>query len=127
MSNKFHSVVSRRDFMKSLGLAGAGIGAAAATAPVFHDLDEVMSSSYANASRPWWVKNREFMDPTAEVDWSIMKRYDRRNNAQNRNVEDLFYGQRMMDARDNQKAVLADMIARSSRPHERYNIRRILE
>ena len=30
--SKFHSVVSRRDFMKGLGLAGAGLGAAAATA-----------------------------------------------------------------------------------------------
>jgi histidinol-phosphate/aromatic aminotransferase/cobyric acid decarboxylase-like protein len=40
---KFHSTVSRRTFMKGLGLAGAGIGAAAAAAPVFHDLDEVSS------------------------------------------------------------------------------------
>ncbi len=37
--SKFHHTVTRRDFMKGLGLAGAGLGAAAATAPVFHDLD----------------------------------------------------------------------------------------
>jgi hypothetical protein len=34
--SKFHSTVSRRTFMKGLGLAGAGLGTAAATAPVFH-------------------------------------------------------------------------------------------
>jgi len=39
--SKFHSIVSRRQFMKGLGLTGAGIGAAALTAPMFHDLDEV--------------------------------------------------------------------------------------
>lgn len=39
--HSFHSTVSRRDFMKTLGLAGAGVGAAAATFPVFHDLDEL--------------------------------------------------------------------------------------
>ena len=41
----FHSQVSRRDFMKGLGLTGAGLGAAGMINPVFHDLDEVLSSS----------------------------------------------------------------------------------
>lgn len=41
--NKLHSTVSRRDFMKGLGLAEAGLGAAMAAAPVFHDLDEVIA------------------------------------------------------------------------------------
>ena len=45
--SKFHSTVTRRDFMKGLGLAGAGIGAAAAASPVFHDLDEVAASNQA--------------------------------------------------------------------------------
>jgi epoxyqueuosine reductase len=102
--SKFHSIVSRRDFMKGIGLAGAGLGAAAATTPVFHDLDEVMSSSYSEKTRPWWVTSREFMDTTNEVDWGIMKRYDRRDNAQNSNVETLFYGDEMQAARDGQKA-----------------------
>jgi len=43
--SKFHSTITRRDFMKGLGLAGAGLGAAAATAPVFRDLDEIVSSA----------------------------------------------------------------------------------
>ena len=49
--------MSRRDFMKALGLAGAGVGAAAAAAPVFHDLDEVMSSA-SMQKHPWYVKER---------------------------------------------------------------------
>ncbi|GAI88797.1 unnamed protein product, partial [marine sediment metagenome] len=40
--SKYHSTVSRRDFMKALGLGAAGLGAAGAAAPVFHDLDEVI-------------------------------------------------------------------------------------
>ncbi|PPD59097.1 reductive dehalogenase [Dehalogenimonas etheniformans] len=72
--SKFHSMVSRRDFMKGLGLAG--MGAAALTTPIFHDLDEVVSSSLASFERPWWVKQRE--EPTVEIDWNVLKRYDAR-------------------------------------------------
>ncbi len=67
--SKFHSTVSRRDFMKGLGLAGAGLGAAAATAPVFHDLDELASSKTTHPL-PWWVK--EVDEPTVPIDWSIL-------------------------------------------------------
>lgn len=76
--NKFHSTVSRRDFMKSMGLVGAGLGAAAATAPVFHDLDEFVSSSKAtHPAQDWWVKERDYGDITTPVDWNIFKPYDR--------------------------------------------------
>ncbi|AII60305.1 reductive dehalogenase [Dehalococcoides mccartyi] len=72
--SSFHSIVSRRDFMKALGLAGAGVGTTAAVAPVFRDLDEVISTSaesdYAN---PWWVK--EVDQPTTEIDWNILQRF----------------------------------------------------
>ena len=57
----FHGTVSRRDFMKNLGLAGAGIGAAALVAPVFHDLDEMAASTGAAPKRPWYVKERDFL------------------------------------------------------------------
>ncbi|RAL68872.1 Tetrachloroethene reductive dehalogenase TceA [Dehalococcoides mccartyi] len=33
--SSFHSIVSRRDFMKALGLAGAGVGTTAAVARCF--------------------------------------------------------------------------------------------
>ena len=72
--SKFHSTVTRRDFMKGLGLAGAGIGAAAAAAPVFHDLDEVSSSSLSTLKYPWYVKSVD--KPTVEIDWGLMKPYD---------------------------------------------------
>ncbi|PKH45665.1 reductive dehalogenase, partial [Dehalococcoides mccartyi] len=39
--SKFHSTLSRRDFVKALGLSGAGLGLASAAAPAFHDLDEL--------------------------------------------------------------------------------------
>lgn len=70
--SKFHSTLSRREFMKAMGLAGAGLGAAAATAPVFHDMDEVLSSTPASEwKNPWWVKERDYEDPTVEVDWDV--------------------------------------------------------
>ncbi|AHB14174.1 reductive dehalogenase [Dehalococcoides mccartyi] len=73
---KKHSTVSRRDFMKGLGLAGAGIGAAAAVTPVFHDLDELLASPQAKLNRPWYVKSREFGDIGMELDWNLLKRRD---------------------------------------------------
>ncbi|WP_152993938.1 reductive dehalogenase [Dehalococcoides mccartyi] len=81
--SKIHSTVSRRDFMKGLGLAGAGLGAAASTTPVFHDMDELIASSGFSGSEsysryPWWVK--EVDKPTAEIDWNLMKPYDMRNS-----------------------------------------------
>ena len=74
--SKFHTTVSRRNFMKGLGLAGAGIGAAAATAPVFRDIDEVGTSSKAIHKEPWYVKELEFERPSNDVDWSAMAVWD---------------------------------------------------
>ncbi|ACZ62419.1 reductive dehalogenase [Dehalococcoides mccartyi] len=72
--SKFHNTVSRRDFMKVLGLTGAGLGAISATAPVFHDLDELLSSEQAKLNRSWYVKPRESGDFGVEIDWDVMKR-----------------------------------------------------
>ena len=71
--SKFHSTVSRREFMKGLGLAGAGLGGAAAVAPVFHDLDELMSSADVQQKRAWWIK--EVDEPTVDIDWNLMARH----------------------------------------------------
>ena len=73
--NKFHSTVSRRTFMKGLGLAGAGLGAAAAATPVYHDLDELIASPTAAFKRPFWVNERDYGNPTIEVDWSQKTRF----------------------------------------------------
>lgn len=72
--SKFHSTVSRRDFMKAIGLGAAGIGAAGVATPVFHDLDEFISSKPENErERAWWVKQVD--EPTVEIDWNLMSRH----------------------------------------------------
>ncbi len=88
--SKFHSTVTRRDFMKGLGLAGAGLGVAAAVSPVFNDLDEVMSSPNSLHYRPWYVKERELFNPTQEVDWNLMKRFNRMNEAHQLRVDTMY-------------------------------------
>ena len=69
--SKFHKTVSRRDFMKALGLGAAGLGAAAAATPVIHDLDELVSTANYDTDNinqpPWWVKNRDFKNPNVEI------------------------------------------------------------
>ncbi|MDV2988666.1 MAG: reductive dehalogenase [Dehalogenimonas sp.] len=70
MSN-FHSTVSRRDFMKALGFAGAGLGVTSLVAPKFNDLDEMIQAGSFN--RPWWVKTVD--KTTNEVDWTQYKRF----------------------------------------------------
>jgi reductive dehalogenase len=69
--------------MKALGLTGAGLGAAAATMPVIHDLDELASGPQTSNydvdninQRPWYVKNLEHMQPNPETDWSLTQKHD---------------------------------------------------
>jgi reductive dehalogenase len=90
--SQFHSTISRRAFMKALGLSAAGLGAAAATAPVFHDLDELMSSEQANWKRPWWVKQLEAHHPTVELDWDRIERFDQRLTCQAQYVNAKYAG-----------------------------------
>jgi hypothetical protein len=71
--SKYHSTLSRREFLKALGFGGAGLAAAAVAPPVFHDLDEVISSPQATMKRPSWVK--EVDKPTIDIDWGIMNRF----------------------------------------------------
>lgn len=73
--SKFHSAVSRRDFVKMIATTTGAVGAAAAVIPVFHDVDELMSS-VSGQKRAWYVKERDFYNPTVEVDWDVMGRRD---------------------------------------------------
>jgi reductive dehalogenase len=73
--------------MKGLGLAGAGLGTAAATAPVFHDLDEVTSSAQGEIKHPWYVNKLDHENLTVEIDWGILQRYDARIRFQRINDE----------------------------------------
>ncbi|GAI83178.1 unnamed protein product, partial [marine sediment metagenome] len=60
--------------MKAVGLGAAGLGATGAAAPVFHDLDEVANYKI-KPKHPWFVKERDYLDSTTEIDWSMMERY----------------------------------------------------
>ena len=79
--SKYHSTLSRRDFLKALGLGGAGLGATALGAAAIppgltqiRDLDEAIASPQAGLKRPSWVK--EVDKPTIEIDWTMIKRFD---------------------------------------------------
>ena len=67
------STVSNQVRMKSMGLDEGNGGD---SAQKFHDLDEVMASPLAEWKRPWWVRTVD--EPTLEVDWDGMERFDAR-------------------------------------------------
>jgi len=73
---QYHSTVSRRDFMKMLGMGVAGAGALSLGVPLtepFKDLDEMMASPVSNRKLPFWVK--EVDEPTVEINWDELKVY----------------------------------------------------
>ena len=72
----YHSTLSRREFLKALGLGGIGLGAAAMVPPAFRDVDEVINSPQAVWKRPSWVK--EVSKPPVEIDWTAIQRFDYR-------------------------------------------------
>jgi reductive dehalogenase len=71
--SKYHSTLSRREFMKMLGLGGVGVGAAAVAPTVFRDMDELIASPQAAWRRPKWVKQVD--KPTVDIDWQVMQRF----------------------------------------------------
>jgi len=67
----YHSTVSRRDFMKLVGMGTfATVGGSLLEAP-FKDLDEMMASPIAERKLPFWVK--EVDEPTVKIDWDNME------------------------------------------------------
>lgn len=70
----YHSTVSRRDFMKFLGMgtASAAVGGTLLGGG-FKDLDDMMASPAASRNLPFWV--REVDEPTVQIDWDNMEVY----------------------------------------------------
>ncbi|AGG05714.1 reductive dehalogenase [Dehalococcoides mccartyi] len=65
--SRFHSTLSRRDFMRGIGLASVGLGTLSSVTPRFTDLDEIISDEKANYKQPWWVREQD--QGVTEVDW----------------------------------------------------------
>jgi reductive dehalogenase len=76
---KFHPTISRRDFMKALGLTGMGAAAVAGATPVFHDLDELSAGSAKVHKWPWFISETDYDETTVEIDWSKATRADFRH------------------------------------------------
>lgn len=71
--------LSRRDFLRLAGVSAAGAAAAtvvkpAKAAPKFHGGE--FADAAGRPARPWWV--RVVDEPTVEIDWDRMQRYDER-------------------------------------------------
>jgi len=67
----YHSSVSRRDFMKMIGLGGLATLSGRLLESPFKDLDEMMTSPAATRNLPFWVK--EVDEPTVQIDWEKME------------------------------------------------------
>ena len=76
MITKFHSTLSRREFMKALGLVATASSTVAVATPVFHDLDELITADEASSKYPFWVSKRPLENPTMEIDWDMLQRFD---------------------------------------------------
>ncbi|MEN8494310.1 reductive dehalogenase [Dehalococcoides sp. THU3] len=98
--SSFHSILTRRDFMKGLGLGTAGVSAATVAVPLFHDLDEMMASEGSDSTNfeeklPWYVKRREYGNPTVEVDWNALQRWHGKYNNDSAHLTPAHYKQRV--------------------------------
>ena len=75
------NILSRRQFLKEVGLAGAGVvlapmAAKGLSAEYINDAADTALPT-AEVQRPSWVK--ESNKPTTEIDWNAMQRFDERN------------------------------------------------
>ncbi len=70
---RYHSMVSRRDFMKLLGV-GTGVAALGGVATKgYSDFDGMMASEFSERRLPFWVK--EVDQPTVEIDWDVYRQF----------------------------------------------------
>ncbi len=68
--------LTRREFLKDVGLLGAAIGAGSSLAPM-EAFGENWSDKAGLVERPFWVKETDW--PTMEIDWKVMQRYNEQN------------------------------------------------
>ena len=71
--------VSRRDFLRIAGVS-AGVAAVAVTSKPAAAKGNFSGGTFSDAAgrpnRPWWVRTVD--EPTTEVDWDMMERYNER-------------------------------------------------
>ncbi|MBK8033621.1 MAG: reductive dehalogenase [Chloroflexi bacterium] len=70
------SSLNRREFLKEMGLLGMGAATVAALGPI-EEFGESWSDKPGMLARPNWV--RTIGQPTAEIDWEAIYRFDERN------------------------------------------------
>jgi reductive dehalogenase len=69
--------LTRREFLKDLGVLGAGVTLAPASVVAMSDLGDWDRDQTPVLSRPAWVKTVD--KPTVEVDWDKVQRFDETN------------------------------------------------
>jgi len=83
MSNQGKVRLSRRDFLRTLGLGVSAAAVGIAAKPLGGDAALSTNPSFearhfsdpaGRPNRPWWVKTVD--EPTVEIDWAKMKRYN---------------------------------------------------
>jgi epoxyqueuosine reductase len=77
--------VNRRDFLRIAGIGAAATAVVAATKPAAASMAQSgfnagrFSDAAGRPSRPWWVKVVD--QPTTEIDWNVMQRYNERTGS----------------------------------------------
>lgn len=107
--------LSRREFLRDMGLLGVGAGAAS-IAPVSLFGEDWLDKA-GLASRPPWV--REVDKPTVEIDWDFIYRFDERNTV--RRGWNKYVSQEEVDRLGAQQRTIGNEYALEGRPG--YSIR----
>ena len=84
MAEQGKTKLSRRDFLRLVGLGGVGVAATSiAASPLAKPLAanpsfraKKFTDPAGRPDRPWWVKTVD--QPTTEIDWDMMQRYNER-------------------------------------------------
>ena len=104
--------LTRREFLKDLGLMGVGVTLAPGSvtnASAFGEWDREKTSAPA---RPPWIKTVD--KPTTEINWEQMKRYDERNTCRGGLVK--YIGQEKLDAWTKASAAALDKYLKENKP-----------